>query len=381
MIRLLVTDRNLNVIGDPISRYTEVNVQLQHNQPDAGVVVVPSDNVTAAQLAPGNRLVVLRDQTVFSAGPIRQPGEQSWSIDGDNSGGGTTTIAFAGDFASIAAEVAYPDPAHAITAQAAARRTFTATGAEAVMRQLVTENVGPTALTARRIPRLALGALAGVGSAVTMGFRLDYLGDALRAVALAGGDLGFRVRQSGTSLLFEVFAPRDLSGAVRFSRGLGNLLSYAYRPTAPATTVAIVGDGSGEGTSRVWAETVAPAAATWGRMVAVVDRRDTESVTEIAQAGAEALAEGAESAQLETVTIDTEAVRYGVDYQLGDRVSVELNNGVVVTDVVRAVTLSATPDGGEVVTASVGTQTPTTDQAVVRALRDYARRLRRLEAI
>ncbi|MGC5319317.1 siphovirus ReqiPepy6 Gp37-like family protein [Micromonospora arida] len=381
MINLLVTDRNLNVIGDPISRFTEVDVTLQHNEPAAGLVTVPSDGVTTAQMSPGNRLVVIRDKAVFASGPITQPGEQSWSADGEDSGRGTTTIAFVGDLASVAAEVAYPDPAHAITAQAAARREFAVVNAEVAMRALLSENVGPTALTARRIPRLALGALAGVGSPVTMGFRLDYLGDALRSIALAGGGLGFRVRQSGTSLLFEVFAPRNLTGTVRFSRGLGNLLSYAYRPEAPTATVAIVGDGSGEGTSRVWAESVAPAAATWGRMVAVVDRRDTDSATEIAQAGAEALTEGAESAQLETVTVDTDTCRYGIDYDLGDRVSVALNDGVAVSDIVRAVNLNASPDGGEVVTATVGTQTATTDQAIVRKLREYARRLGRLEAI
>ncbi|RLK22645.1 ReqiPepy6 Gp37-like protein [Micromonospora sp. M71_S20] len=380
MITLLVTDRNLNVLGDPITQWTDIDITLRFNEPDSGSVALPTGVLSPAQLAPGNRLVVIRDGAYFTAGPIETPGALSWSVRGGDSGPGTTTLTFASDLASIVAEVAYPDPARAITAQTVARRTFTNANAEAVMRQLVTENVGPAALAARRIPGLSLGAVAGVGSAVTFGFRLDQLGDALRAVALAGGGLGFRTRWTGTGITFEVYQPRDLRAQVRYSRGLGNLRGYEFDPAAPTATVAIVG-ATGEAANRAFSEFVSPAAATWGRMVTVVDQRTAEDPAEIVQAGAEALAQGAESARLTADTVDTATQRYGTHYGLGDLVSIELNNGVELADIVRAVNLKATPATGEVVTSTIGTQSASVDPDWVRLLRDLARRLGRLEAI
>lgn len=380
MITLLITDRELNVIGQSITRWTDIDITLRFNEPDSGSVTIPADGLSVDQLAPGNRLVVIRDGAYFTAGPIETPGELAWSLTGSDSGAGTVTLTFASDLASIVAEVAYPDPAHAITAQAAARRTFTNTNAEAVMRQLVAENVGPAALPARRIPGLTVAPAAGIGSNVTAGFRLDPLGDSLRSVALAGGGLGFRTLWTGSGIVFEPYQPRDLTAQVRFSRGLGNLRSYNYAPAAPTCTVAIVG-AQGEAEDRVFAELVDPAAATWGRMVAVVDRRDTSDGAEINEAGYEALAQGAESARLTADTVDTATQRYGVHYGLGDLVGVELNNGVALADVVRSVNLKATPNTGETVAAIIGTQSASTDPQWVRLLRDLARRLGRLEAI
>lgn len=386
---VLVTDRQLNYVGDPIDGWTDLDATLRFNEPGAATLTVKRSALTEAQLAPGNRLVVRRDPApalgitgeVLIAGPIEKPGPQRWSIDGQDSGSGTIDLTFADDLASIAAERAHPDPLAALTAQAVARRTFTATNAEDVMRALVNENVGPGALVARRIPKLVLGTDAGVGTNVTMGFRMDPLGDALRSVAIAGGGLGFRTTQVGSQIQFLVYQPVDRTGQVRFSRGLGNLRSYTYDPEAPTATVAIIGDGSGEGTSRIFYEyTDATAVSQWGRYVEFVDRRDTTTPAELDQAGAEALARGAEKARLSTVTIDTATQRYGVHYGLGDRVSVELNSGAELADVVRAVHIQATPNAGEYVTALIGSQDASTDPAWVRTTRELARRLGRLEA-
>jgi len=200
----------------------------------------------------------------------------------------------------------HPDPSQPLSNQRVARREFTAVNAETVMRALVAEQVGPSARPERQIPRLTLGPVAGVGTPITVGFRFDALGDALRTCAIAGGGLGFRTTQVGDEIQFEVYQPIDRSGAVRFSRGLGNLRSYELVEEAPTATVAIVGDGSGTGTNRVLREYVDQAAvATWGRIVTFVDRRDTTDTAELDEAGAEALASGAARARLSAITVDT----------------------------------------------------------------------------
>ncbi|ATO14694.1 hypothetical protein CO540_13350 [Micromonospora sp. WMMA2032] len=384
-ITLLVTDANLNVVGDPIARWTELDVTLRFNEPATGSFTAPRTAVTAAQLAPGNRVVVIRDGVIFCAGPIEEPGPEDWSVTGQASGSGTVEVRFSDDLAAVVARITYPNPAAAATAQTSTAQWTATDEAGDIIRSLVNLNAGPGALTARQVPQLVLGAGAGIGTSIKFSTRFRPLGDELRSVAILGGGLGFRAQQVAATREFQVYAPVDRSAVVRFSPGLGNLRSYRYEPKAPTATVAIVG-GKDVGTSRVVVErTNTAAVAGWGRMETFVDQRQSTDTavdtTELDQAGDEALARGAETARLASVTIDTPDQRFGVHYQLGDKVSVELESGVVVADVVRAVHLQATPDAGEVVTAVVGSQDASPDPLWVRYLRDVSRRLDGLETI
>jgi len=381
-ITILATDRQLQVIGDPITGWTRLEATLRFNEPSAASISLPLSAASAGQIEPGCRLVVIRDGRVLIAGPIEQRGPQRWSATGQDAGAGTIDVTIADDLASIVAERVHPDPSQPLSNQRVARREFTAVNAEQVMRTLVAEQVGPSARPERQIPRLTLGPVAGVGTPITVGFRFDALGDALRTCAIAGGGLGFRTTQVGDEIQFQVYQPVDRSGAVRFSRGLGNLRSYELVEEAPTATVAIVGDGSGTGTNRVLREYVdQDAVAKWGRIVTFVDRRDTTDTAELDEAGAEALASGAARARLSAITVDTPTQRWGVHYDLGDRVSVEVAHGVALTDVVREVRIEVTPRTGELVTAVVGNQQASSDSAWLRVVSDLARRVGRLEAI
>ncbi|HEY9416464.1 MAG TPA: siphovirus ReqiPepy6 Gp37-like family protein [Pseudonocardia sp.] len=387
---LLVTDRNLTVVGDPISGWTNLDITLKFNEPASGSFTVPASNALRSQLsgteADGlRRLVVIRDGSIFCAGPIEVPGAEQWAAGGQDSGPGTMTVNFTDDLARIAARVTYPNPATASTAQTSTARWNSTANAEDIMRSLVNLNAGPGALTARRIPQLVLGADMGVGTTIKFGTRFEPLCDALRSAAIAGGKLGFRTQQVGTTIEFQTYAPVDRSGTVRFSNGLGNLRSYTYDPNTASATAAIVG-GKDVGTSRLIVERTSSAAITrYERMETFVDQRQSEDTsadtTELNQAGDEALATGAETARLSSVTIDTPDQRFGVHYQLGDKVSVELGSGAVVTDVVRAAHLQVTPEAGEVVTALVGSQDASADPVWVKYMRELARRLDRLETI
>ncbi|MFG2165511.1 siphovirus ReqiPepy6 Gp37-like family protein [Micromonospora chersina] len=386
-ITLLVTDRNLNMIGDPIAGWTDLDVTLRFNEPASGSFSAPRTAVSAAQLAPGSRVVVVRDGVVFCGGPIEEPGPEDWSVEGSASGPGTVEVRFSDDLANVVARITYPNPAAAATAQTSTARWTSTALAGDVIRSLVNLNAGPGALVARRVPQLLLGSGAGLGTSIKFGTRFEPLGDALRSAAIAGGGLGFRTRHDMVTdqLLFDVYQPQNLTGTVRFSPGLGNLRSYRYEPKAPSATVAIVG-GKDVGTSRVVVERSNTSAVTaWGRMETFVDQRQstdtTADTTELNQAGDEALTRGAETARLSSVTVDTPDQRFGVHYQLGDRVSVELASGVEVADVVRAVHLQVTPEAGEVVTALVGSQEASSDPQWLAYMRDLSRRLDRLETI
>lgn len=376
MIEIVITDRNLAVL-DPLRNWTSVDATAKFREPGSGQVTVPLTRDAAQLLAPGNRVAVSRRLPTgtadwFMSGPIERPGVQQFSQDGER----TLTVGFTDDLALPAGRLVYPDPANAITAQTAARRTFTATNAEDAMQALVDENAGPGALVARRVPQLVIAADASVGTNVTTSFRLDRLGDALRTLATIGGNLGFRTQQVGNTIEFQVYEPTDLTNEVRFSTGYRNLISYTYAPEAPKSTVAIVGDGSGEGTSRVFRERISAEATTWWRLESLVDRSDVTDTTELDAAGDEELVNQAATVNLSALCVETDGQRFGEHFRLGDLVSVELFTGDVIADIVREARLTATPDTGEQVTLLIGTQDATQDplwQAFHRLQRDVHR--------
>ncbi|WP_399142151.1 siphovirus ReqiPepy6 Gp37-like family protein [Streptomyces sp. NBUA17] len=253
--------------------------------------------------------------------------------------------------------------------------------AETIIRQLVTENCGPTARADRRIPNFALAPVAGVGTETSVHTRFEGLLATCRRVAIDGGGIGFRTRQTSTGIEFEVYQPADRTATARFSEGLGNLRSITYKRSAPTVTHALV-TGSEEASPRAYVEVSDPAAAaTWWRVEQLVSgSADGDTDGELTQDGTEALAQGSAPVELATVTVDTPDLRAGRDYGLGDRVTVALPTGVEVVDLVRSIHLQATPGSGEHVTALVGSPSATSDPQMVRLVQELGRRLGRVEA-
>ncbi|MGC4912736.1 siphovirus ReqiPepy6 Gp37-like family protein [Streptomyces albogriseolus] len=386
-LQLLVTDRNLNVVGDPLHGWTRLACDLTWNRPASGEVQLPAWPQYMELLQPGHRLVVVRDKQVWCAGPMEEPQDYAWDL-GANAGG-TVTVRFSDDLARVAGYLTYPEPTKQFAAQDTVTdrlRTFTSTNNELIIRQLVDENCGPGALAARRIEQLVLDDVAGVGSTRSLSTRFAPLLDACREAAAPDG-LGFRTRQVGNEIRFGVYAPRDLTGTARFSAGLGNLRSLRFTLGAPRATSELVqggGDPDDAATPpnvRVYVEVTSGAAADWYRVEKLVDKTGTDDDIggELTQAGTLALEDDNPQASLSTVTVDTEDLRAGRDYFLGDRVTVALPTGLEVADIVQTIRLEATPDEGELVTSVIGNSDKTTTTATVRTVRDLARRLGRLE--
>ncbi|MFF1960988.1 siphovirus ReqiPepy6 Gp37-like family protein [Streptomyces sp. NPDC058220] len=381
-IQLLITDENCNVQGDPLSGWTSVDATVRFNEPASGTVQLPATPEVMAQLQPGNRLVMIRDGAIWTGGPMEIPTDYSWSVAQDP-GVGSVTINFSDDLAVLAGYITWPEPASAWTAQHGNTwRQINATNSETIIRALVNENCGPGALTARRIPNLTLDTAAGIGTTTTMRTRFEPLLEVARRVAIDGGLIGFRTQQIGSGIRFGCYAPADKTGSARFSLGLGNLRSLSYKASAPTATHVLVAGTETEGsTTRTFVERAdTAAAALWWRTEAYLDGgADTDADGELTAAGNADLAEGSAPVELATATVDTPDLRAGIDYGLGDRVTVALPHGLEVTDLVRSIHLQATPDSGEYVTAVVGSPAATTDPQMVRLVRTLTRRLGRLE--
>lgn len=388
-ITLLVTDQNLNVLGDPLDGWTNLDCTRRFNEPASGAVNLPASPEVMSILQPGNRLVVMRDGAIWMAGPMEIPQEIEVGYGGGDEGSGqappgTISINLTDDLGRIAGHFTWPNPAVAWASQPAGTwRTITGQTGEQIIRQLVTETCGPGALAARRIPRLILGPLAGAGTTTLVNTRFEGVLEASRRVAIDGGGVGFRTRQVGRDIVFEVYQPRDLSRSARFSFGLGNLRYLRAKLSAPTVTHALVAGSEAEGaTTRAFVEVAdAAQAAAWYRVEKFVDgSAETDTAGELTQAGRDELAGGAAPVELATVTVDTPDLIAGRDFDLGDRVSVQLPNGSEVTDLVRSLHLQATPAGGEHVTSLVGSPEATSDPAMVRVVRDLSRRIGRITA-
>lgn len=381
-ITLLITDKNLAVQGDPLVDWADLNVTKKFNEPAAGSVDLPAHPEVMAQLQPGNRMVVIRDGAIWTAGPMEQPTDYEWSVDNEL-GVGKVTVAFSDDLATIAGHIVWPEPAKTWELQLGDTwRSFDTVRSETIIRTLVNENAGPGARAERRIPHLVLAAAAGVGTTTSVRSRFEPVLDPCRLAASSGGGIGFRTQQVGQQIVFSCYAPADLTASARFSTGLGNLHSISFSQSAPEVTHALVAGRETEGSSiRTYVQVAdTAAAATWWRVEKYVDGgADNDAKGELTASGTSEIADGAAPVSLATVTVDTPGLRAGVDYDLGDRVAVALPHGLQVTDVVRAIALHASPDEGEEVASVIGSQDATTDPHVVRLIRTLGRRLGRLE--
>ncbi|MFE2046885.1 siphovirus ReqiPepy6 Gp37-like family protein, partial [Streptomyces sp. NPDC059477] len=365
-------------------------VDLNFNAPASGEITVPAYPDVMQLLQPGNRLVVIRDDAIWCAGPLEEPQNYVWDL-GTNAGVGTVTLRFTDDLGRIAGYLTYPEPDETFedqTTTSNVERVFTDVGSESVIRTLVNENCGPAALAARRIERLVLDTAAGAGTDITFQTRFEPLLDACRTLAAAGTGLGFRTRQVGSQIRFGVYAPTDRTGTARFSAGLGNLRSVSFTLGAPTATSELVQGGDDpaqEATppnEREFVEvTDSEAVAQWYRVEKLLEKSGTSSGGgALILAGVAALNEDGPQVGLSTVTVDTEDLKAGRDYGLGDRVTVVLPTGLEVADLVQTIRLEATPDDGEVVTTVVGTSDKETTPASARTMRDILRRLREREA-
>src|SRR5699024_4199591 len=72
------------------------------------------------------------------------------------------------------------------------------------------------------------------------------------------------------------------------------------------------------------------------------DRRDTDELDDLIEAGEETLADGAETASISVDLVDTPNMLFGVDFHIGDLVTVQLANGATIVDGVQEVELTYT---------------------------------------
>jgi hypothetical protein len=374
--RIQVRDATLTPIGE-LTDFIDGDILLNFNDVGAFVLTVRADSPLASAFAAGNGVIISRDrgdgsgaQTLLS-GPF-------WHLERrlkDN----VYVLAGPDDLWWLKARRADPGTSPYATL---AYDTRTAAASTAI-RQYVDANAGSSAPLARRVLGLALASDPAIGSVVTGNARFDNLLALCQQLAVSGGDIGFRLRQTDVGVLtFTLYQPQTQSNAI-FSRELGNLLDAIYTEDGPNANQ-YVGAGGGVGVARVFvSDQDSGSIATWGAVEGFIDARDTSDVPTIQQRITAQLATDAQQTNLSITPTDTAALQFGRDYTLGDIVNVQID-GATITDTIRQVHIQLNSTNQELVTPGIGNagagQIAHLFDARARALASVQRQLARLQA-
>lgn len=316
---------------------------LKFNAVGTWKVVLPVGHAMAEELKkPGAGIIVSTDQgVIFSGWTAAVITNQSLE-----NPAGIYEISGFDDSSLLVERLAYPTPSTAdVTAQTNASDDRTG-AAEDVMKAYVDANIGASAPAARRVAGLTIEASLGRGANVTAKARFETLQELLSGLADVSG-LGFTIEQSGTGLQFQVYQPTDRSSYVRLDLDNGRLTRSDYTFAAPKLTRSIVG-GDGTGSSRAFVERTSTdslaAETAWGRRIEVFNNSNGTG-TALQQAGDEALAtDGKTQVTVNISPSDDQTMLFGIDWNLGDKVSVVVGD-TQLSSIVTEVGLLISSDG------------------------------------
>jgi hypothetical protein len=303
---------------------------------------------------PGYGVIVTGpDGSTLFSGPTlsAQLLQTSENIDGD------WTISGVSDDIVLMERLAYPTPSVADVSEQTEASDDRLGYSETIIKEYVSANIGPNAPAVRQIANLSIQTTANLGETVQGRARFQTLQEVIYGLAQTS-NLGYTIEQLGTGLQFQVYSPVDRTSTIRMDMDNRQLSRAEYAYAVARVTRAIVG-GQGEGEYRHFVEvtnTLSLAAETeWSRRIEVfTDGRNSRVESYLLQDGAEFLADqGKTIVEMSVTPSDDLNMRFGVDWYLGDKVTVVIND-LEASAVVTEVGISIQADGVRLA-ATVGT--------------------------
>lgn len=350
-------------LGDPDS----LSVSVNHNDVgDASIVIGSSNGKVPLLMERGARVVIEYRNEHLLSGAVRARSAKGPTSDG------TMEFSVVDDFRLFQRITGWPVPAAGLEAQTSEYHTLSGP-AETVLKAAVIAN----AINRLGEP-ITVGADLGRGENITASFRFHPLYDRLfPAVDTAG--IGVTVRQQGAGLFVDCYEP-NLHPRTLTEAG-GVVLEWSWTSAEAEATDVIVG-GQGEGAERAFAGYMDPDLADdIGERIEVFrDARDTESGDVMAERATETFSETAGKTGLSVKLSETSVFRYGGfgGIHVGDKVAIEVGNGLVITDTLRSATLSWTRDNGLEVIPAIGEISDNSDRIYAQALATVAAGVRDL---
>jgi hypothetical protein len=307
------------------------------NNVGSWTVKIPNGFPNAELLrTPGYGLIVTGPQGVIISGPTLSAQLEQGTEDPE----GFWVITGADDSLVLEERLAYPDPAEADVSEQTKAHDERTGSAETVIKQYVDANIGPSAPAARQLPALTIEADEDRGDTVFASARFDKLQELVYSLATPSR-LGYTIKQIDQALEFQVYEPLDRTAEVRMDIANNQLTRTEYSYSSPKLTRAIVG-GAGESVDRLFLEATTSdsvfAEDVWGRRIeSFIDNRGSEELDELNQSALEQLTEnGTTIVNISVSPTDDTNMRYGFDWNLGDKVTVvidETEAQAVVTEV------------------------------------------------
>jgi hypothetical protein len=346
-----IIDKNL-VSQGPV-QFVNISAQLYYNAVGSYTITVPYTDALWNLMMAGDFMVNVNWRGLFSfGGKCEQPGYQDSipGAPGSTTGSGPFITLTGADYLGlIANRICYPSPAATWAAQSAsATDPVSNTPLETAIKHYVNNNIGPGAIAARRHSLLDIAASSGRGANVSytvkFGSGVDLnLMDVIRTLITATGNgnaMGVQVTRNPVThrLLFDVYIPRNLTGKAWFSEQLGNLTAIQFSLVDPTVTDALV-----QGASTNFIQQTAAGRTQWNAVEVFTDSSSETVVANLTATAQASLLQGQAGPTMSVTASDIPFLTFGRDYGLGDTVSVEVRPGVVYSDIVSGVTLTADP--------------------------------------
>lgn len=406
--RIEVRDKELNRIGE-IDTWIQLDMVVQYNDQGSWKLLVKAGTPQAELLQQGGGVAIYQDgvSKPILTGQIED--FQKYFTTVQHSSEGSLFVGGKTDNKLAYSRLALVDTAKSVSQQYSTVLDVRMVKGPAsrLIYDEVKNNLGSSALTDRRAYGVDIGSsIPNFGTSKSDSLRFDVLGEKFSEWC-TDKSVGWRFlwNPNTRTIDLDVYEPRDLSKEIRFSTELGNLREYIWTLSAPKVTRAIVAC-QGEGVDRYIYQKIDTAAeAEWGLQIEqFIDRRDLPLMTDqtngqpmkaktevtdeefeaakeaVVQAAEEALKEGEKSGNFQLYPIDTEQVKFGRDYFVGDIVTVDVD-GTSYTDMVREVAITV-DDGGNAVTVSpkVGEQGSGDPLNLYATVFEMRKKLRKLEA-
>ena len=275
-------------------------------------------------LKPGMGIIVSRNNVFCYSGIVEQiqdvydtsKGLYQWQVQG------------VGDLGYLNRRICYVDPATGRTDQI---DHYTDTGKlSEVVERLIAKNIGPDALPDRKETIIESNVNAinehAYGPDVSAYLRFQNLLDAVKALCVSNL-YNFRPvwDEARSKLYYEVFLGRDLTNAIVFTEQLNNITESERLAVVPEGNFILAG-GVGELTERTFATAQNDdSIGNWGRIEVFQDVRNQYDVDSYVEEVLVKKSEGTSGYSVTASDADN-APQYGIDYRIGDYVSMKIED-------------------------------------------------------
>lgn len=325
--------------------WVSASVKLRNNDVSTFTVEVDGTDPRVQRVEEGWRLVFYDDTDQMIAGHIDKVGISSDA--------GVRTLTFSGvnDIAWLENMITLPEPDKAPASQDTSK-TFKRKGdpAEKTMHTLVRQLVAQDALPAYRRDHARLENPTGpvgddwVGKPVEVNTAFEPVIDVMQTLAEVG-EVNFKSFQDDDVTVFSFYEGVDRSRYARLFERNGGVSSYTIEHSAPTVTDALVAGSAKDGSTGEEADGKprklflrSGNANDWAFKALVFDDQSSEEDDDnLKQSGDEALIEGQAKGTFDVEINETPKLRFRTHYDLGDTITILLENEVPVSDILQIV--------------------------------------------